>query len=174
MFGKLFLVLFVLGIAFVFAASPQIFSKKQAGDSIIMIAQADANIRSKVSESRIEIAFRNSGNTPKKILNPFTDPKLTRAFFTVQFIDAEGTPFGPFGGGNVSLPEKSFKYIELSKDHEFRTTLDLGILIPSNFKMPEGSYEVIVTYFNRYGKDCFKGRVESRGNFVNVVSDDQD
>lgn len=112
-----------------------------------------------VEDVLIVMAFKNGSKTPVRILNAFND-RNNRSFFMIVLRDEDGTPIGPFGGGSITLPRSSMKYVDLQENEEFTVRINVTEFL-RNYKLKPGAYEVSVTYFNQNGEDCFKGKLES-------------
>ncbi len=109
----------------------------------------------------IEIIFRNEEAPILKLLDIFDDADARKIFFTVNLRDDNGTPVSTVGGGKISISRESMKYLELKKDEQYKVSLNLKDFIPPGFSIEAGRYSVSIVYSNQYGKNCFKGRVES-------------
>lgn len=129
------------------------------------------DFRYSVDDAPVDIVFRNNDELPIRILDVFDDKQATRIFFTIVLRDQAGTPYGPFGGGKISLLKKNLKYIELRKGDEFKVRINLKDFLPKRSSLKSGDYEISVSYFNQYGDACFKGRVESEAVILKLQDD---
>lgn len=116
----------------------------------------------------INLVFRNTGDKTVRLLDVFSDSNANRVFFTIRIIDVNGTPVATIGGGKISLSKSSIKYIELEKGETLSVGLDVTDFLPSEYSLKPGVYSISVAYYNQYGENCFKGKIESRAITVNV------
>jgi hypothetical protein len=154
------MVLILISILASLEIGGQVSSIPERMSGLEMKASTIRDFRYSRDDAPIEIVMRNNLDLPVRFLNVFDDPRTSRTFFSVVLRDKEGTPFGPFGGGKISLLRKNIKYVELKKGDEFRLGINLKDFVPSTLK--PGDYEVSITYFNQYGEDCFQGTLESK------------
>lgn len=115
----------------------------------------------------INFIFRNTGPRDLRILDVFEFPSTAVIFFRPRLTDSEGTPIQLMGGGKVSLSRDSIKYKELKPEQEYEIQLDLKNFVPRERSLKEGNYNLVFEYYNQYGDDCFRGRLES--NSVNLT-----
>lgn len=125
------------------------------------------NRDSKSKRAEIEVIFRNASPQGIRILNAFDSIMKKRSFFSVTLADSNGEMFGPYGGGSISLTSKDFTYVEVNELSELRVVLDVRDLLPKTNRLVPGLYRAQITYWNRYGTDCFRGKLES--GYVEVL-----
>lgn len=152
----------VIVLAFVVVATiAQIISMKSNKPALDMRARIIDGLVDSKSDIPIDIVFQNKGDKAIKLLSVFDEAIAKKIFFSVTLLDSNGTPIFSSGGGKIDLSEKSMKYVELKKGDEYAVSLSLKNFLPADYRLKPGAYSVSVIYRNQYGKDCFKGTVES-------------
>ena len=118
----------------------------------------------------VQVVFKNVTANSCRIINTFEKVPICLWFFLTRY---DGTPITTRFGGKISFSHsKPPEYIELSPNDTYQLTVDVSNLISKDrytqSLINQGVYTLSVTYSNQYGKNCFKGRVESEPISVSI------
>ena len=111
----------------------------------------------------IKVLFENKGQSVCRLLNKFDRAQVFLRFKMTRY---DGTPIMVEGGGKITFSSTNPpSYIELNSEESHAIIINIAELVLKDKYtqtiFDEGSYSLSVKYFNQYGENCFKGRVES-------------
>jgi len=114
----------------------------------------------------IRITFDNISSKEINILKSFEDNKTLPIWFSISLKSDDGTPIsGISSGGKITIRSEK-KYITLGPQEGFFFYIDISKLLPN---LKEGTYQLMITYHNQYGQDCFKGQIDSNIVKIKIV-----
>lgn len=106
----------------------------------------------------VDATLINTGDNVVNILHRFEPIPV---FFAIKIVQADGTPVPTSRGGKIDLPETEIDTRPLLPGESHTVRLDVGRVIPDGVVLEPGEYQIMITYHNQYGSNCFTGRVAS-------------
>jgi hypothetical protein len=111
----------------------------------------------------LRLAFANTSGATVRILDCFEPPQV---FFSVRIVRCDGTPVIAGGAGKIDFGPGEPSYVELAPGQTHAVDLDAARMTAE--PVAAGHYAISVTYHNQYGRDCFRGTLDSNEIDVEV------
>ncbi len=161
---KMFMIVLLamlLGPAFSFAFSQSTQGPIKLTQSIIPDAQYT------VTSIPLKVTFENTSEGTVRMLNTFDKPRWIKLFFLFHIFGPQSVTYGT---GTIEMSKESMKYITLPAKAKYEFVINVVESLPAKFVLTPGLYKISVDYFNKYGENCFLGRIV--GNSVEITVGD--
>ena len=127
---------------------------------------------SSLADLKIHFTLTNKGKGKQILFLPLNlkNQKIGCIFWGIS---SDNGLFPSFGGKISFSSNNMFRYVTLEQEDSFSTVFTLSDLLP-NFDwavVPNGTYSLTGVYKNQYGKNCFKGKLEST-NIIKITVKD--
>ena len=127
---------------------------------------------SSLADLKIHFTLTNKGKEKQILFLPL-NLKNEKSACLFWGISSDNGLFSSLGGKISFSSSEVFRYVTLEQEDSFSTVFTLTDLFPDFdwTAVPNGTYILTGVYKNQYGKNCFKGQLESTNSITITVKD---